>query len=270
MVVAGMMCGNFGAKHGMSPATRVAVVSFWEYAAFAVNSVVFLLIGAEIELPRLLRMLPAAAAVFVILTIVRAGVVWSVAPIASRREGAFAPGWKPVLTWGGLRGGISMVLALWLSQHGAANGEAIRDLVFGTVLIVLLLQGTTIGALLKRFGLVFASAERERAAGLRARMKSVKAALAELDRQYAEHSISAAAYEALREQYAGKQAETEEALEALAPAAEALDREIRAVRAKLALVEKDAIRHAFAKGHLHEDAMRELLARIDAAAEQQP
>ena len=264
VVAAGMMCGNFGAKHGMSPATRVAVVSFWEYAAFAVNSIVFLLIGAEIELARLLSILPAAATVFVILTVVRAGVVWSVTPIAARREGAFGPGWRPVLTWGGLRGGISMVLALWLSQHETQQGDHIRDLIFGTVLIILLVQGTTISLLLKRFGLVFASAERERAATLRARMKAVKAALNELDRRYAEHAISAPAYETLREHYAGTQAQTEEALEALAPAAEVLDREVRSIRADLALVEKDAIRHAFAKGAIREEAMRGLLAKIDA------
>jgi CPA1 family monovalent cation:H+ antiporter len=267
VVAAGMMCGNFGARHGMSPASRVAVVSFWEYAAFAVNSIVFLLIGAEIDLASLRTVLPAAVTVFVILTVVRAGVVWSVTPIAARREGAFDRGWRPVLTWGGLRGGISMVLALWLSRYGAEDGERIRDLVFATVLIVLLVQGTTIGLLLKRFGMVFASAERERAASLRTRMKAIKAALAELDRRYAEHTISAGAYETLREQYAGKQAETEEALDAVAPAAEVLDREVQAVQAELALVEKDAIRHAFAKGAINEDAMRQLMARIDAGDE---
>ncbi|MHC4234404.1 MAG: cation:proton antiporter [Planctomycetota bacterium] len=265
VVVAGMTCGNIGAARGMSAATRVAVISFWEYVAFAVNSIVFLLIGAEIELHRLVSVLPAAAVLFAILTIVRAVVIWSIAPVVARREGAFGAGWKEVLTWGGLRGGISMVLALWLArQHGFALGEKIRDLVFAVVLIVLLLQGPTIGLLLKRFGLVFACEERDRASRLRVRMKAVKTALKELDRRYSDHAISNAAYEAVREQYAAQQGEIEEELQALAPEAEALDREIESVQHSLALVEKDAIRSAFASGRIPEEAMRELLSKLDA------
>ncbi len=264
VVAAGMTCGNIGAKHSMSPATRVAVVSFWEYVAFAVNSIVFLLIGLEIELSRLISVLPVAAVVFVMLVALRAGVICALTPLASRREGAFGPGWRWVLTWGGLRGGISMVLALWLAQQSSfAQGKAIRDLVFAVVLIILLVQGTTIGLLLKRFGLVFASEERDRSAMLRARMKAVKAALADLDRRYAEHHLSAAAYQRLREQYAGRQGAIEEALETLAPSEEALEREIDSVRQELVMVEKDAIRHAAASGALRNEALRELIARID-------
>jgi len=265
VVIAGMLCGNVGAVRGMSPATRVAVVSFWEYAAFAVNSIVFLLIGAEIQLPRLVSMLPAAGLLFLILTVVRALVIWSIAPIVARREGAFGKRWKPVLTWGGLRGGISMVLALWVArQDGFALGEHIRDLVFAVVLINLLVQGPTIGPLLRHFGLVFTSTERDRAAAMRARMKAIKAAVKELDRRYADHGISAAAHEALREQYQARQGDIEEALQHLAPQAEMLDREVESVQRDLALVEKDAIRAAFAKGAVSEGAMRELLAGIDA------
>jgi hypothetical protein len=45
-VAAGMLCGNSGARRGvMSPSTRIAAETFWEYVAFALNSIVFLLIG---------------------------------------------------------------------------------------------------------------------------------------------------------------------------------------------------------------------------------
>ena len=50
VVVCGMMIGNVGVKHGMSPTTREEVVSFWEFAAFLANSFVFILIGLEIKL----------------------------------------------------------------------------------------------------------------------------------------------------------------------------------------------------------------------------
>ncbi|MCP4250492.1 MAG: sodium:proton antiporter [bacterium] len=264
VVAAGMMCGNLGAARGMSPATRVAVISFWEYAVFAVNSIVFLLIGAEIDLNRLVDVLPAAAAVFVILTAVRALVVWSIAPLVAHREGVFDAGWRPVLTWGGLRGGISMVLALVIAQQASfAQGESIRDLVFAVVLIILLVQGPTIGPLLKRFGLSFSAAEQDRAAGYRAALKAAKAALKEIDRRHADHTISNAAYEALREQYAARQSDLGEALTELAPQAEVLERELEEIGKQLVLVEKDAIRHVYANGAIGEAAMRRLLADID-------
>ena len=47
-VTAGMLCGSYGRPTGMSPMTKVAVESFWEYVAFALNSAVFLLIGFEV------------------------------------------------------------------------------------------------------------------------------------------------------------------------------------------------------------------------------
>ncbi len=53
VLVAGLVIGNYGRKKGMSATTQVAVDSFWEYAAFVVNSLVFLLIGLEIRLPQL-------------------------------------------------------------------------------------------------------------------------------------------------------------------------------------------------------------------------
>jgi monovalent cation:H+ antiporter, CPA1 family len=48
-VAAGMICGNYAAHVGMSPSTRIAVETFWEYVAFALNSIVFLLIGLEVH-----------------------------------------------------------------------------------------------------------------------------------------------------------------------------------------------------------------------------
>ena len=54
-----MLCGNYAARTGMSPSTRVAVETFWEYVAFALNSIVFLLIGFEVQLSASARVLAA-------------------------------------------------------------------------------------------------------------------------------------------------------------------------------------------------------------------
>ena len=68
-VSAGMFCGNYAARVGMSPSTRVAVEAFWEYVAFALNSIVFLLIGLEVQFRLLLASWQAILVAYLIVTI---------------------------------------------------------------------------------------------------------------------------------------------------------------------------------------------------------
>ena len=79
-VSAGMLCGNYAAVHGMTASTRIAVESFWEYVAFALNSMVFLLIGFEVKLGGLLSawlpILLAYLAVLVSRGVVAVGMTW--------------------------------------------------------------------------------------------------------------------------------------------------------------------------------------------------
>lgn len=268
VVAAGMMCGNYGARYSMAPTTRLAVISFWEYAVFAVNSIVFLLIGKEIELRQLLGILPAALLVFGILTVVRAAVIHAFAPLIGRWEGPLGRGWRLVLVWGGLRGGLSMVLALSLSVPDTLldDPNLIHDLTFATVLIVLLVQGLTISPLLKRLGVVALAQERDRADRLRAQLRATRAAMRDLDDQRRHHLISADTYLALRERLAGRQASLEEGLEALAPA-EGMAAEMQQALRRLAAVEKNAVREACAKGLVRDAALRDLIADIDARAD---
>ena len=76
-VVAGMLCGNYGARTGMSPTTRVAVETFWEYVAFALNSIIFLLIGFEVRLPQMLGSWPFIVAAFLAVLTARVAVVFA-------------------------------------------------------------------------------------------------------------------------------------------------------------------------------------------------
>jgi Na+:H+ antiporter len=48
-----MLCGNYAARTGMSPSTRIAPETFWEYIAFALNSIVFLLVGLHVHINEL-------------------------------------------------------------------------------------------------------------------------------------------------------------------------------------------------------------------------
>ena len=162
VVVCGMMVGNVGAKHGMSPTTREAVFSFWEFAAFMANSFVFILIGLEIRLSELWADAGLIVAFFVIMILVRSVIVFGVHNLVRREDLRLKKPWLPVITWSGVRGSLSMVMAMMLvasESEGETTRKLILNLVFGVVLLSILLQGTTIEWLMKRVGLIVETPE---------------------------------------------------------------------------------------------------------------
>ncbi len=116
VVVAGLLIGNRGADTAMSEETRTYLFQFWEVVDELLNSVLFLLIGLEVLVITIDPSLAGLAVLSVPLVLAARFVAVSV-PIAllSLRE-TFTPGSVPVLTWGGLRGGISVALALSLPR----------------------------------------------------------------------------------------------------------------------------------------------------------
>ena len=152
-VVAGLLCGTYGWHVGMSASTKVAVESFWDYVAFALNSIVFLLIGFEVQLPTLIGSWPIIGIAFVGALVARYAVVMLVATLLRPTRERLPAGWTTVLTWGGLRGALSMVLALALPPDFPHRAQIVA-MTFGVVLLSLVLQGMTMSWLLERLGLV--------------------------------------------------------------------------------------------------------------------
>jgi CPA1 family monovalent cation:H+ antiporter len=150
-VSAGMLCGNI-APRGMGPATRVAVESFWNYVAFALNSLVFVLIGLEVHVGRLVSEWRPILVAFVAVIGGRAFVVFLATAFLRWTREAIPWRWSVVLTWGGLRGALSMVLALALDPE-FPHREIIVTMTFGVVLLSIVLQGITTEPLLRVLGL---------------------------------------------------------------------------------------------------------------------
>jgi Na+:H+ antiporter len=151
-VVAGMYCGEYGWREAMSRTTKIALTAFWDYIAFALNSIVFLLIGFEVSTPALLRAWPEIVLAFAVVVIARAAVVYGVGGLLSRTKERLPLSWLSVMTWGGLRGALSMVLALSL-PYGFPNRDLLITLTFGVVVLSILVQGLTMQRLLERVGL---------------------------------------------------------------------------------------------------------------------
>jgi monovalent cation:H+ antiporter, CPA1 family len=152
-VMAGLVTGTWGAR-GMSASTRNAVDSFWTYTAFLLNSFIFLLIGTEIHLDTLAHYLPEILLGWIAINIARAAIVY-LKYLVMRASGSrdFPLSWATLLTWGGLRGGLSMVLALALPRS-FVHRELILHTTYGVVLLTLLVQGLTMKPLVRALGLV--------------------------------------------------------------------------------------------------------------------
>ena len=263
-VAAGMLCGNYGARTGMSPSTRIAVESFWEYVAFALNSIVFLLIGFEVHIDAILHSWQAILAAYVAVTIGRATLIYLVTLILRRTRETIPWAWSAVLTWGGLRGGLSMVLALALPKD-FPHREMLVTMTFGVVILSILLQGLSMGPLLRKLGLIGSRADREEYERERGLMRTKSAALSALDQLLKDGTVHPEAVTRVREEYAGAVADAEQRIKDMHLQAEALREEDEiAARRHLLLVEKDTVQSSFRKGSLSQEVHDLLMEDIDA------
>ena len=145
MVVAGLVIGNHGRLLAMSDSTREHLDSFWELVDEILNAVLFVLIGLEILLLSFHEEY-LLATIAIIPAVLLARFVSVGLPITvMRRFRRFSPRVIEILTWGGLRGGISV--ALVLSLPGGMEREVILFATYGVVVFSILVQGLTIGPL---------------------------------------------------------------------------------------------------------------------------
>ncbi len=189
VVAAGIVTGNIGLK-GMSPTTRIVLFNFWEFLAFVANSLVFLLIGLDVNLREIgANLVPILIALGAVL-LSRAVVVYGLTALTNFRMADKLPlAYRHVLFWGGLRGAISLALALSLPL-ALADRDLLRVMTFGVVLFTLLAQGTTMQFLLRRLGIGVApelELEYERRHG---RLIAAQAALRRVEEMFRDNLFS--------------------------------------------------------------------------------
>ena len=149
MAVAGLLIGNHGVALAMSETTRRHLTGFWSLVDEILNSVLFLLIGLEVvAITAEVSYLLAGLASIVLVLVARAVSV-GLPMAALRRVSPFTRGAFPILVWGGLRGGISIALALTLPE--GPTQELILTVSYVVVVFSVIVQGATVGKAARRF-----------------------------------------------------------------------------------------------------------------------
>jgi CPA1 family monovalent cation:H+ antiporter len=241
------------------------ILNLWEFLAFLANSMVFLLIGLSIELTLLWENLVALAVAVVAVVGSRAIVVYGFSWLSSllRRQSYIPPSWRHVLFWGGLRGAISLALALSLPV-GLAGRSELQAMAFGVVLFTLLAQGTTIRFLLDRLGLTKRSSQwvaRERKLG---RLFATQAGLRRLEQLHREGLIPEEMWDSLQEGYEHDRTQIEQQMKALFREYSDLEGEmLYQVRREALQAERSALWDARQRNLLSSNIYEELTAEVD-------
>ncbi|HWE30803.1 MAG TPA: cation:proton antiporter [Polyangia bacterium] len=260
-VAAAMFCGNYAMREGMSASTRVAVETFWEYVAFGLNSLVFLLIGLQVHIGELVASWRLILLTYLIVTVARAVLVFAVAAAVLPTRERMPWSWATVLSWGGLRGALSMVLALSLPAE-FPHAATIVTMTFGVVVLSILVQGMTMSPLLRVLGIVKPSASRglNEARGTVVATRAVLDALAlvQVDETSSQDTVTA-----LRDEYTRTLEKAELAVSTVAAGDGGAGERARQLRRRLILVERDALLEAHRRGVIDRRALDELLHERD-------
>ena len=147
VVVAGLLIGNRGRKYAMSDRTREHLDDFWELIDEILNAVLFVLIGLEVLVLSFDVTYIYAGLVMIPLTLSVRFITVGIPVSIMKLRKTFTPNVVRILTWGGLRGGISIALALTLPV--GESREALLVITYVVVIFSIIVQGLTVGKLIK-------------------------------------------------------------------------------------------------------------------------
>ena len=275
VVVSGLIVGELGIKK-LSAESKLEIKSFWTYAGFLLNSFVFLLIGLELNVQNLLIYFIPIVIAFIAVLFGRAISMYFISHIINKVDDSklvttfdeYIPlEWQHVLVWGGLHGGLSMVLALSLPSTNMLLVQwrpFIITTVFGVVFMSLLLQGTTISFLLIFLG-ISKKKEIEYNYDLeQARQYMYMSAEKELESMKKSRMISKKLYSQYLKVQRDSIKKTERKLAKLIDKHPSLKEEqVKEIENTILMSHKNALIEGYKKGHFSKEVMNELIKEVN-------
>jgi CPA1 family monovalent cation:H+ antiporter len=290
VVVAGLLVGNEGVREGMSATAQIGLHHFWEVISFLVNSILFLLVGYELQSiistdPHTILL----AAVAIIAASVARLVVFPLTALSNlaNPEPPISAKWQTAMWWGGLRGSIPIALLLLLSHmvHEGANISVGGSLVhvqfpkqiyedmlvigFSVVLWTLLVQGLTMKPMMNRLGISNQGDEDERGYEVAfAKVLGSRAALRRISELEMGGLISADDRQRLQSPYQRQAAEAESEMERLADTNLIHHKRVERARKSVLVAQIQTIQDAERSGTISNEVARHVKAELNRALSQ--
>ena len=263
VVTTGLMIGNYGARVGMSAHTRVSLWSFWEYVSFVINSILFLLIGLQLRIGDLAQAWRPALLALGAVLLGRVLSVYLLAPVSNAVTDKIPLRWQHLLVAGGLRGVLSLALALGLPTNFPFRSQ-ILAMTFGVVAVTIVCQGMMIRPLLRWLGI--ASFEEDEYDRARVRHSAILSAQAQLDDLLKTDRISPPAYELLRGELDERLIIVQQEMQNVSRRNEdRIRREVRHARSRLKAAEKSSIEGALHDGLILPRTASAMIEEVDSS-----
>ncbi len=264
VVVAGLVNGNIGPR-GMTPSTKMVLFTVWEYIAFLANSFIFILLGISVEWEQLLAFLvPSLIAVAAVLG-GRFIVVYLLAGLVRLFRHEVPAPFLLVMSWGGLRGAISVALALSLPA-AIDNRPQLLAMTFAVVLFTILVQAISISGLLSRLGLTQGAKQPTEYERIQGQLLAIRAAISYIDRLYREGALIPTAYTTVKAELTAREEHVSGQIdELLADQPDLRDQIVSLARIEALRAERTALDELSREGILGEESLIELQAELDEA-----
>jgi CPA1 family monovalent cation:H+ antiporter len=252
VVAAGLVLGNYGKAIGMSPTTRFSISVFWDTIVLAANSLVFILVGLEISHTTVFEHAYQIPIAILLVVIGRAAAVY-----LSTLGYKLPKSYKHIINWGGLKGSLSLALALSLPLDFPGR-LTIITLTFSVVFFSLIVQGLTISPLIRILGLQKTVGGLKEYEQLLFELQQAGAAGDELTRLYKEGQVSPQVFDKIDKENAERILAVNHGLNMLYDNYPALllDQELSA-RKKLLYAEHLSIEKLLSEGVLSEETGNE-------------
>ncbi|SMO88825.1 cation:proton antiporter [Melghirimyces algeriensis] len=230
VVTAGLIFGNYGARIGMNPTTKLNIRTFWDVLALLANSLVFFMVGLEVTAVEIGDKWGSITLAILIVLIARSvAVYFSLLPVRDLPRT-----WKHIFNWGGLKGSLSIALALSLPTDFPGRDDVLL-LAYSVVLFSLIVQGLTIKPLVRWLGVKQESNRLSEYENKLALVQRSLSAQEELNRLREKATLSPVLHEKLVQTYEEMKEEALERLEKLYEENPELQREQMADAVQLAL-----------------------------------